>query len=72
MHSKNNMAWNDKTKCPVCKKTLLVVGIRNHIIGSAKGELYRWYFDRTQKKAHLEYVQGNTKIEEVKVIKLSL
>lgn len=66
------MAWDDKAVCPVCQKSMLAVGVRNHIIGRAKGELYRWYFDRSESIKHLEYVQGNTVIEEVKIIKLNL
>lgn len=28
-------------KCPVCKKELLEVGLKNHILNSAEGECYR-------------------------------
>lgn len=64
--------WDKKETCPVCGNTMLAVGVRNHIIGRAKGELYMWYFDRSETIKHLEYVQGNTIVEEVKVIKLNL
>ena len=61
-----------RKSCPVCDKRMLKVGIRNHIIGRAKGELYRWYFDRRENRQHLDFIEGNTKVEEVKVVRLKI
>jgi len=63
---------NETSTCPICGRILLEVGMRNHIIGSAKGELYRWYFDRSFPRTHLDHVEKNTVIEKVKVVKLRL
>lgn len=66
------MSWKDKIKCPVCPQKTLVVGLRNHIAGKAKSELFRWYFDRTEPTPHLKYFEKNAIIEtiEVKTLKL--
>lgn len=64
------MSWNETKKCPVCNKKLLTVGMINHIIGTAKSELYEWYFRRKTEKPHLVFVTKNTEIKKIKRIKL--
>ncbi len=63
--------WNDLTKCPVCKTQLLSVGLRNHLIGKAKSELWRTSIEESKERRHLNYVVKNTKIIKLKIIKLN-
>ena len=64
--------YRETITCPVCQKKLLVVGIQNHIIGRAKGELWQWYFKRSNIKKHLDYVSKKASYQIIKRIKLSL
>ena len=51
---------------------MTVNGMKNHIIGTAKGELYRWYFDRKLSRKHLDHIVKNSVIEKVRVVKLKV
>lgn len=64
--------WNETEKCNICGKKLLAVGMRNHIIGSAKGELYQWYFSQATKKPHLDFVSKNSNLETIVIKRIKL
>ena len=42
---------NNLIKCPVCKIKYLSQGLKNHIINTAKGELWR----KEKKKPHYDF-----------------
>jgi len=62
--------WNDTTKCPACDTKILEVGLKNHLIGKAKSELWRISTNESKERKHLDYVVKNTKLIKVKIIKL--
>lgn len=64
------MTWNDTAECPVCGTTRLKTGMRNHIIGKAKSELWDFHYGLIQKAPHTEYVDNNVEVRQVEVIKL--
>lgn len=43
-----------KTECPVCKKECSLSGIRNHIINSAKNEVWK-----NKPTPHKDYLENN-------------
>lgn len=60
----------ETTKCPSCGTEVLVVGLRNHLNGKAKSELWRITTGEAQERGHLDYVIENTELVKVKMIKL--
>lgn len=61
---------NSYIKCPVCSRNYRKVGIANHIINSAKAELYEYYFMRSNNIQHLNYCSANTETRKIKRLKL--
>lgn len=57
-------------KCPVCSCKILEVGLHNHLIGKAKSELWDNFIGIKVKPSHLMYVKKNTKLEDIRVLKL--
>lgn len=62
--------WNDLEKCPSCGTEVLKVGLRNHLIGKAKSELWRVCVGESKERSHLDYVEKNTKLLKIKILKL--
>jgi hypothetical protein len=60
------------THCPLCDKKVLETGLINHIVGSAKGELYELYFNRAVRRKHLDYVSKNTEVVQIEKLRLKL
>lgn len=56
--------------CPVCQTKLLPQGLRNHIIGRAKNEVYQFYTLKKGIIPHQKYIEKNVKIIEIKKLKL--
>lgn len=57
--------------CPVCKKKYLPkIALKNHIINSAMGEVWRWYRDRKKKKPHNDYFDKNYKSVKIKKLQI--
>ena len=52
--------------CPVCKKKFVEQGIKNHIINTAKGELWRGQ----KNKPHKEYYDNNQIIINKKILRV--
>lgn len=70
MKKQDSNMWNDIEKCPACGTKVLKVGLRNHLIGKAKSELWRISTGEDRERKHLDYVSKNTKLVKVKIIKL--
>lgn len=62
--------WNDTIKCPACETKVLPVGLRNHLIGKAKSELWRNCTGESKQRKHLDYVEKNTELVKIKLLKL--
>jgi len=57
-------------RCPVCPEKLIPQGLRNHIIGRAKNEVYQFYTLKKGIMPHQKYIEKNVKIIEIKKLKL--
>ena len=68
MTQSKQYTFGQTMECPVCGKVLLAAGMRNHINGRAKVEVYNWYMQgRDIAVPHQDYIENNLLPDKFKI-----
>lgn len=61
-----------KVKCRVCGAEYYRSGIKNHVYGKAKSELFDWWLNQGEDKPHADYVAKHGKVKKVERINFEI
>ena len=53
-------------QCPCCKRKLLLGGLKNHIIGTARQECWKKCYNSLRKTPHLNFYWKHCKVIKLK------